>query len=168
MLGSVYVKNLMGTMLVEIPVIFAAGAYGGIAARQDLSHLQRTLTYGGSMLLFGLLVAVAAAAFGSTWPIHAFVWLFFSRGLLLWTHPQQSAANLRRSSLLCLGSIGGYCAAAILTAYPVWPEWGLKADFVHSMQLSGDGSWIKYPQTVIVGGILYFAFQCWLKFRLAR
>jgi hypothetical protein len=169
LLGPQTVKNLMLTMLIEVFVVLAAGIYGGIAARSEESIQRRLVSFVALTAVLLLFVAGFSRAFGdSWWPVYVFFWLFASRCLLLWMHPRQPRDNAYRSSMLCLGSLGAYALGVTVTAYLPLPELGLTPDFVASMQLSGQGTWIKYPQTVLAFGLIYFAMIAWLKFKLGR
>ena len=169
LLGPTTVKNLMLAMLLEVFVVLAAGVYGGSAARADQSTTRRLLTFIAVTLVLLLFVAGFALAFSdSWWPVYAFLWLFGSRCLLLWLHPGQPRDNAFRSTMLCLGSLGAFILGAIITTYIPWPELGVTPEFVASMQLSGEGVWIRSPQTVLVFGVLYFALIAALKFKLGR
>jgi hypothetical protein len=163
LLGPVWVKNLMLTMLIEFVVMHSGAFYFAIASASG-SRLQRSLLLTGLTLFYGIFIAAFSFAFDSSWPFFAFGWLFVSRFAGLWLNQKDGKRELM--SRAWIASVAFYLLGAFATIFIPLPSFGLTPDLVASMHLSGSGLWIDKPQTVIVFGALYFGALAWFKFYL--
>lgn len=162
-LGPVWVKNLMLTMLIEFVVMHSSAFYFAVASA-SVSRVKQSLSLIGLTLFYFAFIAAFSFAFKSTWPLFAFGWLFLSRFASLWTN--QNAAKRELLSRIWIVSVITYLLGVFATIFIPLPQFGLTPDFVASMHLSGSGLWIEKPQTVIVFGALYFGVLARFKFYL--
>jgi hypothetical protein len=163
LLGPVWVKNLMLTMLIEFIVMHSGAFYAPLAAASG-SPLARSLFLLGLTAFYGIFIAAFSFAFKSTWPLFAFGWLFLSRFAGLWMH--NGNAQREFVSGVWIRSVIYYLLGVFATIFIPLPALGLTPEFVASMHLSGSGLWIDKPQTVIVFGALYFGALARFKFYL--
>jgi hypothetical protein len=163
MLGPVWVKNLMLTMLIEFIVMHSGAFYFAIASASGSRAMRSICLIGLTLFYFGF-IAAFSFAFKSTWPLFAFGWLFVSRFASLWTN--QTAAKRDVMSRTWIVSLIFYLTGVFATIFIPLPQFGLTPGFVASMQLSGSGLWIDKPQTVIVFGAFYFGALARFKFYL--
>lgn len=162
-LGGVWVKNLMLTMLIEFVVMHSGAFYAAVAA-SSATRVQRSLLLTGLTAFYGIFIAAFSFAFKSTWPFFAFGWLFVSRFAGLWM--RENTAKRELMSQTWATSVVLYLLGVFATIFIPLPQFGLTPDFVTSMHLSGSGLWIDKPQTVIVFGALYFGALAYVKFYL--
>ncbi len=162
-LGPVWVKNLMLTMLIEFIVMHSGAFYANLAAASG-SRVRRSLALIGFTLFYGVFIAAFSFAFKSTWPFFAFGWLFVSRFAGLWM--REDAAKRELMSRAWIASVILYLVGVFATIFIPLPPFGLTPEFVASMQLTGKGLWIEKPQTVIVFGVFYFGALARFKFYL--
>ncbi len=162
-LGPVWVKNLMLTMLIEFIVMHSGAFYAAVAASSG-SRLQRSMMLTGLTAFYGIFIAAFSFAFKSTWPLFAFGWLFVSRFAGLWTH--EDATKRELVSRAWAMSVVFYLLGVFATIFIPVPQLGLTPEFVASMHLSGSGLWIDKPQTVIVFGAFYFGALARFRFYL--
>ena len=165
--GPHYVDNLTLTMLIELTVMHSSGFYALICASSELERGRRLAMLGGLTAIYLTFIVGFALVYHSPWPLLAFVWLFASRFVHIWTHPVEDKAETRRMLLLWVGSGLAYVFGAALTVLLPLPHLGITPAFVASMHLSGSGEWVERPYTVIAFGALYFSVQAWLKYALA-
>lgn len=163
LLGPRYVANLMLVMLIEFIVMHSSGFYAGLAA-SDASRLKRLAALCALTAFYATFIAAFALVFASAWPLLAFGWLFVSRFAHIWTHPVESGAETQRAMLQWVASAVTYVLGAILTVMLPLPHFGITAEFIASMHLTGSGEWIERPYTVLAFGALYFAMQAWVKY----
>jgi len=162
-LGPVWVKNLMLTMLIEFVVMHSGAFYAAVAA-SSATRVQRSLMLTGLTAFYGIFIAAFSFAFKSTWPFFAFGWLFLSRFAGLWMHEDASKRELMSRAWAM--SVVLYLLGVFATIFIPLPPFGLTPDFVASMHLSGSGLWIDKPQTVIVFGAFYFGALARFKYYL--
>ncbi len=165
-LGPEWVRNLMLTMLIEFIVMHSSAFYSTIAANPDASRVKRAALLTLLSAFYLIFIAGFSFAFHSTWPFFAFGWLFVSRFVNLWTHPNLTS----QATIVMMTSWGAslvfYLVGVFATILIPIPQWSLTPAFVASMHLSGSGLWIDRPQTVIVFGAFYFGALAWFKYHL--
>jgi hypothetical protein len=161
--GPVWVKNLMLTMLIEFIVMHSGAFYFAIAS-ESATLVKKSLSLIGLTLFYFGFIAAFSFAFDSTWPLFAFGWLFVSRFASLWTNRNAAKSDLLRQTWMV--SVVTYLLGVFATIFIPLPQFGLTHDFVASVQLTGSGLWIEKPQTVIVFGALYFGVLARFKFYL--
>lgn len=156
-IGYERVRNFMLLMLIEFVVMHSSAFTAAIFNTENLSRFKRALFLTGLTAFYMIFVLAFSLAFGSTWPIWGFLWLFVSRFLHLFVSNGESRAQVQSMLGAWVVSALAYILGAILTALVPLPALGITPEVIRALHLSGSGLWIEQPWTVLAFGVLYFA-----------
>jgi hypothetical protein len=168
--GPHMVGNLMLTMLLEFIIVHSSG-FMGAAYFSKAPRSKRIMTIFGLGLLYTLFVGGFSLSFHSAWPLASFWGLTCNRMLavLLTPTPEENpglylGANWAMSAVF-------YLFGVFLTVIAPVPRFGITAERIPQLGLTGGGLWIDQPYRVLAFGVVYFMAQgiwnLWLPF-LAR
>jgi hypothetical protein len=162
--GNDMVKSLMLVMLMEFLVVHS-GAFIGLTVLSDsATRGQKTVAIVGFGAFYMLFAGAFSLAFHSWWPALSFLWLLGARFAMVWLTPLPKADEVQRQTTLWGLSVMAYLASVFAGVLLPIPQWGITEDVLPTLALPGSGLWIEQPQTVIVGGALYFALVAWSKY----
>lgn len=162
--GLGYVENLFGVMTLEFFVVHSSIFYVVITAMPGTWRLRRRQAFGALALLYLLIVSVFALGNRSPWMIWAFLWLWISRFLHLWTVVPEGEETIRRNVKLWAISVGAYIGIAMAVLALPLPALGITPDLFASLPVRGSFK----PQQMLAWGCLYFLIQAWSKFAICR
>ena len=165
MLGAVWVKNLMVTMLLEFLTVHSGGFIGTTLANPDASRLLKTkvvLGFGSFYLLFA---GAFSLAFDAWWPLAVFAWLLLAKLAIVWLAPVPTAQEQQRQTMFTAASVGGYVIGVFLTTLLPVPQLGIDDAVAEAAAIPGSGLWVDEPHRVVAFGALYFGFMAWVKWR---
>lgn len=165
LIGYDRVRDLLLLMLIEF-IVMHSGAFTSVTlGAENVSRTKRALSLAGLTAFYLMFVLGFSLAFGSTWPIWGFLWLFVSRFLLLFTSSAQMTTKMQRMFggwiVSAIAYLGGVFATIILPL----PRLGITPQAIAAMHLPGTGLWVEKPWTVLAFGTLYFAVLAWAKFK---
>lgn len=164
-LGPRAVSNALLTMLVEFVLVHAAGMLGGLLESRAHSRRAQVVALLGFGLLYAAFIAAFALAFGEWWPVVVFAWLLLGKVQDLFsTSPADPQHRQQRQAMWAL-QVVAYLAAVFATVLLPIPRLGLTEAIQPQLGLTGSGLWVEQPQTVVVGGALYFGILAWVKWR---
>lgn len=164
-LGAVWIKNLMVTMLLEFLTVHSGGFIGTTLANPDASRGTKTrvvLGYGSLYLLFA---GVFSLVFEAWWPIAVFAWLLLAKLAVVWLAPVPTAQEQARQAAFTGYAVGAYVLGAMLTSILPLPRFGIDAAAVEAAAIPGRGLWVEEPHRVVAFGALYFGVMAWVKWR---
>ena len=165
LIGYDRVRDLMLLMLIEF-VVMHSGAFSAVVlGAENVSRAKRALWLAGFTAFYSLFVLGFSFAFGSTWPIWGFLWLFVSRFLLLFTSRAQKEEKMQRMFLGWIVSALAYLCGVFATTLLPLPRLGITPQAVAAIHLPGSGMWVDKPWTVLAFGTLYFGVLSWAKLR---
>jgi hypothetical protein len=122
-----------------------------------------------AVLGFGVFYLLMAAAIGwatkSFTPLWAIGWLLAARIFEIAVAGDASAAVADSRLISWLRHVLLYILLATLTAVVPLPAFGLSSDVVAGLGLSGSGTWVEKPQSVLAFGFLYFGLGAYLDLR---
>ena len=160
--GPESVRNFVPTMLYEFFVIHSSLFYLVLASQSGVSRIKRMAAQAGMTAFYVIFITVFSLAFDSAWPVFSIGWLFVSRFISLWTHPDLSSGDQVTAfwiiSFVCF--MGGAMAMILLPIPPL----GFTPDFIASMHLSGSGGLVTKPYLEIAFGVMYFTALACFKF----
>lgn len=154
--GEGGVRNAMLIMLVEFVLIHATGGLGASVFREDLTRTKRYLIILGTSVFYLLFVSAFALVFKAWWPFLAFVWLLVGK-LTIAFDPRRTSAD-RRTALQQRWAQTAivYLLGVFATVMLPLPRFGITAEVLPTLGLTGSGLWVEQPHTVIAFGALYF------------
>lgn len=164
-IGYERIRDLMLVMLIEFVVMHSGGFTAGILGMENASRTRRALLLAGLAAFYMVFVLTFSFAFSSTWPIWAFLWLFVSRFLQLFTSGAQMEIKLQRMTGAWIVSAMAYICGALFTAFIPLPSFGVTPEVIAALHLQGSGLWIEQPWTVLAFGAFYFGVLAWSKFK---
>jgi hypothetical protein len=162
-LGPIWVKNLMVTMLLEFLTVHSGGFIGTTVANPDASRASKTkvvLGFGSFYLLFA---GAFSLAFEAWWPIAVFAWLLLAKLAVVWLAPLPTAQEQARQAAFTGFAIAGYVVGVMLTSILPVPRSGIDEAMATAAAIPGSGLWVDEPHRVIAFGALYFGFMAWAK-----
>ncbi len=162
-LGAVWVKNLMITMLLEFLTVHSGGFIGTTVANPEASRSTKTkvvLGFGSFYLLFA---GGFSLAFDAWWPILVFAWLLLAKLGMVWLSPVPTAQEQARQATFTGLAIAAYVIGVFLTSLLPVPRFGIDAAVVQAAAIPGSGLWVEEPHRVIAFGALYFGLMAWAK-----
>ena len=165
LIGYARVRDLMLLMLIEFIVMHSGAFTAVVFGMQDVSRIKRALSLAGLTAFYLMFVLGFSLAFGSTWPIWAFLWLFVSRFLQLFTSRAQMEAKMQRMLGNWIVSGMAYLAGAFATVFLPFPKFGITSQVIADMHLPGSGLWVEKPWTVLAFGTFYFGVLAWAKLK---
>ena len=154
--GEGGVRNAMLIMLVEFVLIHATGGLGASVFREDLTRTKRYLIILGTSVFYLLFVSAFALVFKAWWPFLAFAWLLVGK-LTIAFDPRRTSAD-RRTALQQRWAQTAivYLLGVFATVMLPLPRFGITAEVLPTLGLTGSGLWVEQPHTVIAFGALYF------------
>lgn len=165
LIGYDRVRDLLLLMLIEFIVMHSGAFTSTILCAENVSRAKRAASLAEFTAFYLLFVLGFSFAFGSTWPIWAFLWLFVSRFLLLFTSRAQTAAKVQRMFSGWIVSALAYLVGAFATILLPLPRFGINPQAIAAMHLPGSGLWVEKPWTVLAFGTFYFGVLAWAKFK---
>lgn len=161
--GADTVRNLMLIMLMEFLVVHSGAFIGLVVLSDAATRMSKTLAILGFGSFYMLFAAAFSFAFHSWWPALSFFWLLAAKFAIVWLTSLPRSEEKQRLTSLWLISVVFYLAAVFAGVLLPLPRLGLDIELVSMLHLPGEGLWIEQPQTVIAGGMLYFAACAWSK-----
>lgn len=162
-LGAVWVKNLMVTMLLEFLTVHSGGFIGTTVANPQASRWTKTKVVLGFGCLYLLFAGAFSLAFEAWWPIAVFAWLLLAKLGVVWLAPVPTAQEQARQTTFTAYAIGGYVIGVMLTSILPVAQFGIDATVAEAAAIPGSGLWVDEPHRVIAFGAFYFALMAWAK-----
>lgn len=168
------VRGLLVVMLLEFLLLhsyaflnLASGVREGAKAGERLRGALAALGFGAFYLIMAGAIGLATQSMIPVWTI---LWLVGSRifEIVVAGEPGSGVASTRIASWL--RHLLLFIALLILTAVVPLPALGLSSEVVAGLEISGSGTWVEKPQSVLAFGFLYFGLGAWfdLRARLRR
>ena len=164
LLRGLFVGMILEFLLIHSYVFLnlAAGAAPG-AKRGE--RLRGALTVVGFGAFYLLMAAAIGWATRSATPVWVIAWLLGARIFEIAVGGDAPAAVADSRFASWLRHVLLYLVLAILTAVVPLPAFGLSAEVVAGLGLSGSGTWVEKPQSVLAFGFLYFGLGAYLDLR---
>jgi hypothetical protein len=164
-LGPEWVRNLALTVVIELFVMQSTLYYAVQKSNPEISRVRRIISLVILTAMYMIFMAYFSAVFHTVWPLIAFGWLFASRFVGLWTHPDLTNQDQRMMSLWLTSVVFYLGGMAVVALVPI-PPLGFTPDFIASMDISDSGPWIAKPYLELAFGFLYFGALAWFKFHV--
>jgi hypothetical protein len=161
--GAESVRNFVPTMLYEFLVIHSTLFYVALPAQSRMPRFKRIAAYVGLTAFYMIFITIFSLGFDSSWPIFTFGWLFSSRFISLWTHPDLSNNDDNMIAFWLMSVVCFFGGAMAMLLLPI-PPIGFTPDFIESLHLSGAGGLVTKPYTEIAWGVFYFGALACFKF----
>lgn len=163
LLGAVWVKNLMVTMLLEFLTVHSGGFIGTTVANPDASRWTKTKVVLGFGCFYLLFAGAFSLAFEAWWPLLVFGWLLLAKLGVVWLSPVPTTQEQARQTTFTGYAIGGYVIGVMLTSILPVPQLGIDDAVAAAAAIPGSGLWVDEPHRVVAFGALYFGFMAWAK-----
>jgi hypothetical protein len=165
MLGTDRIIALMLTMVIEFLVMHSAAFYAMVVGDNEPRMFMRLAMLAALSAFYLLFVLFIAAIMDSMWALGAFAWLVLGRFLHLFAVPTQNrATDAARLRALWVISMLSYFGGMLVVVIVQPPAFGITADVIASLHLSGNAAVVQRPYLVLAFGMLYFGVQAWAKY----